>query len=131
VRVLLSCVPAQAIQQLPGRKPSVEAVGSTPAMDVFAQLAGELDNEGRYHLLNAAANHLRFPNVHTHYFSSLMLALFSNAKEVRRRASPSVPHVRERLTIAFRHRYIIRWGNRCPMRIALSSVCLWCSWLCI
>jgi len=73
----------QAIPQLPGRKPSVEAVSTTPSMDIFAQLAAELDNEGRYHLLNAAANHLRFPNVHTHYFSSLMLALFGNAKEVR------------------------------------------------
>ena len=51
-------------------------------MDIFARLAAELDNEGRYHLLNAAANHLRFPNVHTHYFSSLKLALFSDAKEV-------------------------------------------------
>lgn len=52
-------------------------------MDVFSRLAAELDNEGRYHLLNAVANHLRFPNVHTHYFSSLMLALFSNSQQVR------------------------------------------------
>ena len=67
---------------LPGGKPSVATVVSGPSMDIFSRLAAELDNEGRYHLLNAVTNHLRFPNVHTHYFSSLMLALFSNSQQV-------------------------------------------------
>ena len=91
----------QAIPQLPGRKPSVEAVSTTPSMDIFAQLAAELDNEGRYHLLNAAANHLRFPNVHTHYFSSLMLALFGNAQEVSRML-PVTPDARVSVLVPLR-----------------------------
>ena len=37
--------------------------------------------EGRYLFINALANHLRFPNAHTHYFSCATLALFT---EVRR-----------------------------------------------
>ena len=32
---------------------------------------------GRYLLLNAVANQLRYPNSHTHYFSCCLLALFS------------------------------------------------------
>lgn len=39
----------------------------------------DLDAEGRYHVLNAIANHLRFPNKHTYYFSCLMLYLFASA----------------------------------------------------
>jgi CCR4-NOT transcription complex subunit 1 len=38
-----------------------------------------LPAEGRYLLLNALANHLRFPNAHTHYFSCALLALFTDA----------------------------------------------------
>ncbi len=35
--------------------------------------------EGRYLLINALANHLRFPNAHTHYFSCAILSLFTEA----------------------------------------------------
>lgn len=93
----------QAIPALAGGKPSVATVLAVPSMDIFSLLALELDNEGRYHLLNAVANHLRFPNVHTHYFSSLMLALFSNAPQVRRHLS-SLPFLRARLLSRARNR---------------------------
>jgi hypothetical protein len=39
------------------------------AQEMFVRLAGELDPEGRYLLLNAMANQLRYPNAHTYYFS--------------------------------------------------------------
>lgn len=35
--------------------------------------------EGRYLLINALANQLRYPNLHTHYFSCAMLFLFTEA----------------------------------------------------
>lgn len=35
--------------------------------------------EGRYLLINALANHLRYPNLHTHYFSCAILFLFTEA----------------------------------------------------
>ncbi|OQR91282.1 CCR4-NOT transcription complex subunit [Achlya hypogyna] len=49
-------------------------------MDVFRFLAEELDMEGRYWYFSAMANHLRFPNSHTHYFSCVLLYLFSHSK---------------------------------------------------
>lgn len=48
-------------------------------MDIFQNLAVDLDNEGRYLFLNAIANQLRYPNSHTHYFSCALLYLFVEA----------------------------------------------------
>ncbi len=50
-------------------------------MDVFQRLATDLDTEGRYMLLNAIANQLRYPNNHTHYFSCVLLYLFAEAQQ--------------------------------------------------
>eukprot|EP01012_Entosiphon_sulcatum_P039609 TRINITY_DN5237_c0_g1_i1.p1 TRINITY_DN5237_c0_g1~~TRINITY_DN5237_c0_g1_i1.p1 ORF type:complete len:2313 (-),score=417.20 TRINITY_DN5237_c0_g1_i1:44-6982(-) len=52
----------------------------SPAMDIYHELVVQLDTEGRYLLLNALANHLRYPNNHTHYFSCVVLHLFAEAK---------------------------------------------------
>lgn len=38
--------------------------------------------EGRYLFINALANHLRFPNAHTHYFSCAILFLFTEVRRV-------------------------------------------------
>lgn len=35
---------------------------------------------GRYHVLSALSNHLRYPNSHTHYFSCVLLYLFSETQ---------------------------------------------------
>mmetsp|Transcript_3255 Transcript_3255/g.6046 ORF Transcript_3255/g.6046 Transcript_3255/m.6046 type:complete len:2350 (+) Transcript_3255:179-7228(+) len=51
--------------------------GSMPATSLYEYLVTELDAEGRYLLLNAIANQLRFPSTHTYYFSCLLLYLFS------------------------------------------------------
>ncbi|KAK1304862.1 hypothetical protein QJS10_CPB11g00341 [Acorus calamus] len=51
------------------------------AMDIFQTLVRELDTEGRYLFLNAAANQLRYPNSHTHYYSFLLLHLFLEANQ--------------------------------------------------
>ena len=63
-------------------------VSSSSTIDIFHQLVTDLDNEGlislilgRYFFLCAIANHLRYPNSHTHFFSLLMLHLFSEAKQ--------------------------------------------------
>jgi hypothetical protein len=54
-------------------------------MDIFQNLAVDLDTEGRYLFLNALANQLRFPSSHTHYFSLVILYLFahSNTEDVQ------------------------------------------------
>jgi len=50
-------------------------------MEIFFCLAQGLDMEGRYTFLGALANHLRYPNTHTYYFSRVLLRLFESAPE--------------------------------------------------
>jgi len=52
----------------------------SPVMEIFQSLMTKFDAEGRYHLLNAIANQLRYPNSHTHYFSCVLLFLFAETK---------------------------------------------------
>lgn len=56
--------------------PNMTTIVHSAHMDIFQNLAVDLDNEGRYLFLNAIANQLRYPNSHTHYFSCVLLYLF-------------------------------------------------------
>lgn len=69
-------VGAQGIVQLQSKVP----LQSSPSMEIFKQLVAGLDAEGRFHLFNAMANQLRYPNSHTHYFSCVLLCLFAEAE---------------------------------------------------
>jgi CCR4-NOT transcription complex subunit 1 len=60
-------------------QPGVPVQPGTPALELLGRLLAELDPQGRYLLLNTVANQLRYPNAHTHYFSCVLLALFSEA----------------------------------------------------
>ncbi|MEQ2171039.1 hypothetical protein GOODEAATRI_006568, partial [Goodea atripinnis] len=62
-----------------GSTPSMSTITHSAHMDIFQNLAVDLDTEGRYLFLNAIANQLRYPNSHTHYFSCTMLYLFAEA----------------------------------------------------
>ena len=66
---------AQGIAQLQAKIPLM----TSSSMEVFKYLVVALDSEARYHLFNAMANQLRYPNSHTHYFSCVLLVLFSEA----------------------------------------------------
>ncbi|XP_055686768.1 CCR4-NOT transcription complex subunit 1 isoform X2 [Lutzomyia longipalpis] len=59
--------------------PNMTTIVHSAHMDIFQNLAVDLDNEGRYLFLNAVANQLRYPNSHTHYFSCVLLYLFVEA----------------------------------------------------
>ncbi|KAF0684179.1 Aste57867_23829 [Aphanomyces stellatus] len=75
------------------------------SMDVFRFLAEEFDMEGRYWYFSAMANHLRYPNSDTHYFSCVLLYLFSNSTS---------PMVKEQITRVLLERLIANrphpWG---------------------
>ena len=64
-----------------------------------------LDSEGRYFLLNAIANQLRYPNNHTHYFSCVLLYLFAEATS---------EYIQEQVTRVLLERLIVHrphpWG---------------------
>jgi len=74
VNSLVLYVGMHAISRL--NKPQIH----TPEMEVLQKLM-DFDDRGRYVSLNAIANQLRYPSSHTHYYSCVMLFLFSEAKD--------------------------------------------------
>merc|ERR1712079_384139 len=58
-----------------------ECIAHTSHMDIFQNLAVDLDTEGRYLFLNCFANQLLYPNSHTQYFSCTLLYLFAEANQ--------------------------------------------------
>ncbi|XP_008658996.1 CCR4-NOT transcription complex subunit 1 isoform X8 [Zea mays] len=94
INSLVLYVGIQAVQQLQQNKAnasaSVQQIKHTPTMDsfqietateMFTNLITSFDTEGRYLLLNAIANQLRYPNSHTHYYSFIILHLFAEATQ--------------------------------------------------
>jgi len=79
-------------------------IAHTPEMEVFQKLM-EFDDRNRYICLNAISNQLRYPSSHTHYFSCVMLFLFSEAKD---------ESVKEQITRVLLERLIVHrphpWG---------------------
>jgi CCR4-NOT transcription complex subunit 1 len=86
------------------RQSSQNSLSHTPEMEVLQKLM-DFDDKGRYVCLNAIANQLRYPSSHTHYFSCVMLYLFSESKSVA---------VKEQVTRVLLERLILHrphpWG---------------------
>jgi len=74
-------------------------------MQVFVHMIRVLSPEARYHLLNAIANQLRYPNNHTHFFSCVILVLFADVGEI---------NIQEQITRVLLERLIVHrphpWG---------------------
>jgi CCR4-NOT transcription complex subunit 1 len=81
INALVLYVGTQAIPQLQNKGVSMSTIAPSPHMDIFQNLAVNLDTEGRYLFLTAIANQLRYPNNHTHYFSCALLYLFRQAND--------------------------------------------------
>ncbi|KAL3275904.1 hypothetical protein HHI36_020639 [Cryptolaemus montrouzieri] len=81
MNALVLYVGTQAISYIrsKGHTPNMSTIAHSAHMDIFQNLAVDLDTEGRYLFLNAIANQLRYPNSHTHYFSCTLLYLFAEA----------------------------------------------------
>lgn len=86
INSLVLYVGIQAISQVqnnPSQGGLTSPITHSAPIDIFQQLMADLDTEGRYLFLSGIANQLRYPNSHTHYFSCVLLYLFSEAsKEV-------------------------------------------------
>lgn len=101
VHSLVVYVGAHALARL--QSPQI-SLSRTPDIELFQTLM-EFDDRGRYVCLNAIANQLRYPSSHTHYFSCVMLYLFSESKTVA---------VKEQVTRVLLERLIVNrphpWG---------------------
>jgi len=81
INALVLYVGTQAIPLLQNKGVSMSTIAPSSHMDIFENLAVNLDTEGRYLFLTAIANQLRYPNSHTHYFSCTLLYLFRQAND--------------------------------------------------
>jgi len=103
VNALVLYVGMQAIVNQQNSQVS-QSLAHTAEMEVLKKLM-ELNDGGRYITLNAVANQLRYPSSHTHYYSCVMLFLFSEAKD---------EGVREQVTRVLLERLIVHrphpWG---------------------
>eukprot|EP00980_Cylindrotheca_fusiformis_P007822 scaffold1669_cov129-Cylindrotheca_fusiformis.AAC.33 len=103
VNSLVMYIGIHALARLQSSQISMSRI-STPEMDVIEKLM-DFDDRGRYICLNAIANQLRYPSSHTHYFSCVMLYLFSESKSVA---------VKEQVTRVLLERLILHrphpWG---------------------
>ncbi|KAL3243948.1 hypothetical protein MRX96_019531 [Rhipicephalus microplus] len=81
MNALVLYVGTQAIAYIQSKSPipSMSTITHSSHMDIFQNVAVDLNTEGRYLFLNAIANQLRYPNSHTHYFSCMLLYLFAEA----------------------------------------------------
>eukprot|EP00760_Papus_ankaliazontas_P009892 PhM_4_TR14152/c0_g1_i1/m.51542/K12604/CNOT1, NOT1; CCR4-NOT transcription complex subunit 1 len=97
---------ARTVEEL-HREGTTAQITDSPAMDIFKELACKMDPEGRYLLLNAMVNQLRYPNNHTHYFSCAVLQLWTHA-------CPESEVIQEQITRTLLERLIVNrphpWG---------------------
>ncbi|KAK2550448.1 CCR4-NOT transcription complex subunit 1 [Acropora cervicornis] len=107
MNALVLYVGTQAITYIHSKSgtPSMSTITHSSHMDIFQNLAVDLDTEGRYLFLNAIANQLRYPNSHTHYFSCVLLYLFAEA---------NTESIQEQITRVLLERLIVNrphpWG---------------------
>ncbi|KAF8674211.1 Not1 protein [Rhizoctonia solani] len=83
LNALVMYVGVSSVAQAKARNGSHVFVSTDPGVTLLTHLANELDTEGIYHLLVSMVTHLRYPNAHTHWFSSLLLHMFVEVKNSR------------------------------------------------
>jgi len=104
--VLYTCIAGFDAHPVPdGQSPVFDP--NSPAVEMLMELFLGFDSEGRYYLVNACANQLRFPNSHTWFFSTLLLHVFMHR-------SPLQEMIQEVITRVLAERLIITrphpWG---------------------
>jgi CCR4-NOT transcription complex subunit 1 len=122
INSLVMYIGVSSVVQAKARSGSSVFIQSDPGVVALQYLATNLDVEGepshligfswclfeplgQHHLLSSIVLHLRYPNAHTHWFSSLLLHLFVEVKDDR---------FREVMTRVFLERFIVHrphpWG---------------------
>lgn len=105
INSLVMFIGVSSVAQAKARSGSSLFAASDPGVVALQYLATSLDDEGQHHLLSSMALHLRYPNAHTHWFSSLMLHLFLEVEDDR---------FREIMTKVLLERFIVHrphpWG---------------------
>jgi len=121
INAVVVFVGTETIKQILQAKlaPSPETVAHNACMDIYQSLAINLDSDGRYQFLNAIANQLRFPNVHTWYFMEVILYIFAENE----------PNVKEQIARILLERVLERsphpWGLQLTFLLMLKREDFW------
>ncbi|KDQ13139.1 hypothetical protein BOTBODRAFT_188668 [Botryobasidium botryosum FD-172 SS1] len=83
INALVMYVGVSSVAQAKARSGSSLFVSTDAGPTLLLRLSSDLDAEGQHHLLSAMVIHLRYPNAHTHWFSSLLLFLFLEVRADR------------------------------------------------
>jgi CCR4-NOT transcription complex subunit 1 len=105
INSLVMYIGVSSVAQAKARSGSSLFVATDDGVVALQYLATNLDVEGQHHLLSSIVLHLRYPNAHTHWFSSLLLHLFLEVNDDR---------FREVMTKVLLERFIVHrphpWG---------------------
>ncbi|KAG6833483.1 hypothetical protein H0H87_006055 [Tephrocybe sp. NHM501043] len=83
INSLVMYIGVSSVAQAKARSGSSLFNANDPGVVALQYLAATLDAEGQHHLLVSIGLHLRYPNAHTHWFSSLVLHLFAEVQDNR------------------------------------------------
>ncbi|KAH9180386.1 Not1-domain-containing protein [Lactarius sanguifluus] len=81
INSLVMYIGVSSVAQAKAKSGSSLFNSSDPGVVALRYLAKNLDSDGQYLLLSSMVLHLRYPNAHTHWFSSLFLYLFLDASD--------------------------------------------------
>ncbi|KAL0063300.1 CCR4-NOT core subunit cdc39 [Marasmius tenuissimus] len=81
INCLVMYIGVSSVAQAKAKNGTSVFIPTEPGVVALQYLATNLDVEGQHHLLSAIVLHLRYPNAHTHWFSSLLLHLFIEVKD--------------------------------------------------
>nr|AHC00373.1 not1 [Schmidtea mediterranea] len=103
--ILYLCITAVKVLREKNIPLNINTIAHTAQMDIIQSLVLNLDNEGRFLLLNCMANQLRYPNSHSFYFKNTLLYLFAEQPQ---------ESVKEQITRVILERIIVNrphpWG---------------------
>ncbi|KAF5324741.1 hypothetical protein D9611_004517 [Ephemerocybe angulata] len=83
INAIVMYIGVSSVGQAKARNGTPLFVATDPGPVALQYLAANLDNEGQHHLITSIVLHLRYPNAHTHWFSTLVLHLFTEVKDER------------------------------------------------
>ncbi|KFZ20466.1 hypothetical protein V501_00106 [Pseudogymnoascus sp. VKM F-4519 (FW-2642)] len=92
-------------------------IQGSPDSALLTMLIHELSSEARYYFVNSMANHLRFPNAHTLYFSQALLDVFGNDMNDQEESD-----IRQQITRVLLERLIGPWPQPWGLLITIFEL---------
>ncbi|KEI41517.1 uncharacterized protein L969DRAFT_58634 [Mixia osmundae IAM 14324] len=117
IRSLVMYLAALALNQTKSQPDLVSFSSASPSVAVLKGLLATTDAEGRYLILSAAANQLRYPNCHTRWFAGFICNVFTDGSTAMSVKDCITRILLERVVVARPH----PWGILVTIGILIRS----------